>query len=150
MGELALDHLRHAPLLQHDENASRHFGYWAAIEINELGRLEAKRAEIDAIFIDRRAVSLHLLDECDQWAAKGDDIGEEAPAEHRRAHLEEIFGRGVDVVDLESVADDEERMRESTEQCLSVDVLRGGIAKNAGPFGQAAQAVYPLEAFVLV
>src|ERR1041385_6936305 len=98
MGQLPLDHLRHAPLLQHDQNASRHFRYWAAIEIDELGRLEAERAEIDAVFVDGRAVSLHLLDEGDQWAAEGDDIGEEAPAEHRCAHLEEIFGSGGPVV----------------------------------------------------
>jgi hypothetical protein len=41
-------------------------------------------------------------------------------------------------------------MRESTEQCFSVNLLRLGIATNVGPFGQAAQAVYPLETSVEV
>ena len=50
--KLAFDHLRHRALLQHDQHASGHFGDWCAVEIDELGRSETKRAELDAIFID--------------------------------------------------------------------------------------------------
>ena len=41
MGELTLDHLRHAALLQHDQHASRRLGHRAAVEIDELRRIEA-------------------------------------------------------------------------------------------------------------
>ena len=107
MGELALDHLRHAALLEHDQHASRHLGDRTAVEIDELRRLEAERAEIDAIFVDRGAVSLHLLDESDQRAAEGDDVGESAAAENAGAHLEEIFRCGVGVFDGKPLADDQ-------------------------------------------
>ena len=66
MGELTLDHLRHAALLQHDQHASGHFRQRSAVEIDQLRRLEPERAEIDAIFVDRGSVSLHLLDESDE------------------------------------------------------------------------------------
>ncbi len=102
MGELALDHLRHAALLEHDQHAARRIGQRSGVEIDELRRLEAERAEVDAIFVDGGAVPLHLLDESDERAAEGDDIGEDAAAQHARAHLEEVFGGGVGVVDPEA------------------------------------------------
>ena len=116
MGELTLDHLRHAALLQHDQHAPGHLGERSAVEIDELRRLEAERAEIDAIFVDRGAVPLHLLDQRDQRAAEGDDVGESAAAQHAGAHLEEVFGGGVGVVDGKPLADDEQRMGQSAEQ----------------------------------
>src|SRR5262249_34754846 len=155
MGELALDHLCHAALLKHDESASGHFGHGPAVEVDEFGRLEAERAEIDAILIDGGAVSLHLLHKSNEWAAESDDVGELAPAKHSRAHLEEVLCGGVGVggvegVDLEPLADDEERMRKCTEQRLSLDLQRLGTATKPGPFGRAAQEVYPLVAFIVV
>src|SRR5262249_51784280 len=50
---------------------------------------------------------------------------------------------GVDVVNLEPLANDEERMRKCTEQRLSLDLQRLGTATEAASFGRAAQAVYP-------
>src|SRR5262245_53373285 len=147
MSELTLDHLRHAALLQHDEDAAWHFRYRSTVEIDELGRLETERSEIDAIFIDGRAISLHLLHKRDKWAAKSDDIGEQAPAEYGRAHLKEVLSGRVDVIDLHTLADDEERMRESAEQRLRLNLRRPG---NAGLFGRATQAVYPLIRFIVV
>src|SRR5262245_30094739 len=76
MGQLALDHLRHAALLDHDEYAPRQFGDWAAVKIDEPRRVEAKRAQLDAVFVDGRAVPLHLFDESDQRTAEGNDIRE--------------------------------------------------------------------------
>ena len=110
MGKLALDHLRHAALLEHDQDAAGYLRQRSAIEIDQLRRFETERAEVDGIFVDRGAVSLHLFDESDERAAEGDDVGEQALAQHARAHLEEIFGRGVGVVDPEAPADNEERM----------------------------------------
>ena len=63
MGQLTLDHLRHTALLQHDEDTSLRLWQWTAIEVDELRRVETKRAEIDAIFVDRGAVTLHLFDQ---------------------------------------------------------------------------------------
>ena len=107
MRKLALDHLRHAALLQHDQHTPRHLGDRTAVEIDELRRLEPERAEIDAVFVDRGAVSLHLLDESDERAAEGDHVDEGAAAENAGAHLEEIFGCGVGVFDGKPLADDQ-------------------------------------------
>src|SRR3990170_388994 len=144
MGELALDHLRHAPLLEHDQHAPGHFRDRPAVEIDELRRLEAEGAQIDAIFVDRGAVPLHLLHESDERTAEGDHIGERAAAEHARAHLEEIFRGGVRVFDSEPLADDEKRMGQRAEQRLGLNRLGLTTAPQVGFFGRAAQAVYPL------
>ena len=99
------------------------------------GRLEAERAEVHAIFVDCGAVPLHLLDERDERAAEGDHIGEAAAAEHARAHLEEVLGGRVDVVDPEALTDDEERIRQRAEQRLGLDRLRLGSPAQARSFG---------------
>ena len=111
MGQLTLNHLRHAALLQHDEDASLRFWQWTAIEVDELRRVETKRAEIDAIFVDRGAVTLHLIDQGEQRTAESDDIGEGATAQHTRAHLKKVFSGGVDIVNLEPLPDHQQRMR---------------------------------------
>ena len=111
MGQLTLDHLRHAALLQHDEDTSLRLWQWTAIEVDELRRFETERAEIDAIFVDRGAVTLHLFDQSKQWTAESDDIGESAAAQHTRAHLKKVFSGGVDIVNLEPLPDHQERMR---------------------------------------
>ena len=87
-----------------------------AVEIDELRRIEPERAEVDAIFVDGGPVPLHLLDERDERTAEGHDVGEVAPAEHAGAHLEEIFGGGVGVVDAQPLADNKQRMGQRTEQ----------------------------------
>ena len=115
MGELTLDHLRHAALLQHDQHAARSLGQWSAVKVDELRHVEAVGAEIDAIFIDVRAVALDLPDERDERTAEGDDIAERMAAENRRAHLEEVFTGGVDIFDAETLADHEQRMRQGAQ-----------------------------------
>ena len=146
MGELALDHLRHAALLQHDHDAAGHLGDGSAIEIDQLRRIEAERAEIDAVFVDRGAVALHLLDQRDQRAAEGHHVDERATAQNPGAHLKEIFGCCVGVFDGMPLADDEQRMRQSAEQRVGLDRLGWDDASQIGFFGRAAQAVYPLLA----
>src|SRR5262249_13770222 len=94
MGKLALDHLCHAALLKQGARVRGFFGDWPAVEVEEFGRLEAERAEIDAILIDGSAVSLHLLHKSNEWAAESDDVGELAPAKHSRARLEEVLCGG--------------------------------------------------------
>ena len=91
-------------------------GTRAAVEIDELRRIEAVGAEIDAVFVDVGFVPLHLLDERDERAAEGDDVGELALAENRRAHLEEVFGGGVDVFDVQPLADQQHRMGQRAQQ----------------------------------
>ena len=99
MGELPLDHLRHAALLEHDQHAPGRLWQRPGVEIDELRRVEPVRAQVDAIFVDGGAVPLHLLDKRDERAAEGDDVAEVAFAKHARAHLEKVLGRGVGVVD---------------------------------------------------
>ena len=143
VGELPLDHLRHAALLQHDHHAAGRVGQRPAIKIDELRRIEAEGAEIHAIFVDGGAVALHLLDEGDERAAEGDDFGERVAAQHARAHLEEILGRGVGIFEAKAVTDDEERMGQRAEQRFRLKGRRLGRTARALPFGRCAQAVYP-------
>ena len=145
MSELTLDHLRHAALLQHDEHASGRLGHGAAVEIDKLRRIETVGAEIDAIFIDVGFVTLHLLDEGDERAAEGDDVGELALAESRGAHLKEIFAGGVDVFDVQSLADHKQRMRQRAQQRFARDRRRLDRTPRARFFGRGAQAMYPLN-----
>ena len=144
MGKLALDHLRHAALLQHDHHAAGHFRDGPAVKIDQFRRVEAERAEIDAVLVDRGAVALHLLDQGDERAAEGDHVGERAAAQDARAHAEEIFRRNIGVYDGEPFADDEERVRQRAQQRLNLNRLGRGNAPRVGLFGRAAQAVYPL------
>src|SRR5262245_60795584 len=143
MDELSLDHLRHAPLLQHDEYASGRLGHGAAVEIDKLWRIETVGAEVDPVFVDVGFVPLHLLDKGDERAAEGDDVGELALAENRGAHLEEIHGRGVGVVDMQTLADDKHRVR----QCIQQRFARHRRPLNWTPrarlSGRGAQAMYP-------
>ncbi len=149
MGELALDHLRHAALLEHDQHTPRHLRNRAAIKIDELRRLEAEGAQIDAVFVDRGAVPLHLLHESDEGTAEGDHVGERAAAQNARAHLEEIFRGGVGIFDGKPLADDKKRVGQRTEQRVGLDRLALENAPQVGFFGRAAQAVYPLRRWLL-
>ena len=145
MGELTLDHLRHAPLLQHDQHASRRLWHRAAVKIDELRRIETVRAEIDAVFVDVGFVALHLLDERDERTAEGDDVGELALAESRGAHLEEIFAGGVDVFDVQPLADQQHRMGQRAQQRLARHQRCLNWTPRARFSGRGAQAMYPLN-----
>src|SRR5262245_22358385 len=142
MGQLALDHVGHAALLDHDEHAPRQFGDRTAIKVDELRRVEAKPTQLDAVFVDARAVSLHLLDKSDQRTAEGDDFGERAPAQHADAHLKEIFSGDVGISDGELVADHQQRMRQCAEK-RDLDRRYLGDTARIEFFVRAAQAVYP-------
>ena len=130
MGELPLDHLRHAALLEHDQHAPRGLRQRPGVKIDELRRIESVRAQVDTVFVDGGAVPLHLLDQRDERAAEGNDVAEVAPAKRARAHLEEVLSRGVGVVDPQALADDEERMGQSAEQ--SIRYNRRGLRLAAG------------------
>src|SRR5579885_36538 len=143
MGELALDHLRHAALLEHDQDAARRVGQRPAVEIDELRRLEAERAELDAVFVDGGAAALHLLDEGNQRAAEGHHVGQVPLAENAGAHLEEIFRRGVGVVDPEAAPDRHKRMGQRGEESIGLDPRGLGMPPSIRLFRRAAQAVYP-------
>ena len=89
MRELALDHLRHAALLQHQDHVARLFRHWSAVNVDELGAGEARCRDLDAVLVDRRTRGLHLLDKRQQRAAEGDDVGHVAAPQRRCAHREE-------------------------------------------------------------
>ena len=149
MGELPLDHLRHAALLEHDQHAPGRICQRPGVEIDELRRVEPVRAQVDAIFVDGGAVPLHLLDKRYERAAEGDDVAEVAFAKHARAHLEKVLGRGVGVVDPKPLADDEKRMGQRAEQGIRYNRGWLGVAAGARLFGRAAQAVYPCRGLLL-
>src|SRR4029077_18867115 len=116
-----------------------------AIKVDELRRIETVRAEVDTVFVYMRLVSLHLLDESDERAVEGNDVGKLAPAENRGAHLEEILGRGVDVFDAQPLADQQRRMGQRIEQRFGQELRRLDETPRAWFFGRSAQPVYPRD-----
>ena len=144
MGELPLDHLRHAALLQQHHHLPGRFWQRSAIEIDELRRLEPERAELHAVFVDCGAVALHLLDQRNQRAAECHDIGESMAAEHAGAHLKEVFGGGIGIFDGEALADHEQWMGQGAEHRLTGDCRRLGLTARATLFCRHIQNVYIL------
>ena len=124
MRQLPLDHLRHRPLLQHQKHIARLFRQRTAVDIDELGAGKSRCRDLDAVFVDRRAGRLHLLDECEQRATESDDVGYVAARQRRGAHREEYFRGGVGENDGLVVADDENRMRQGAEQTLAINNSR--------------------------
>ena len=110
--ELALDHLRHGALLQHDDDEMRLVGHRPAVDVDELGRGELRARHVDAVLVDGRAGGAHLVDEGEQRAAEGDDVVEREALQDGDAGREERLGRGVGVDDAVLVGEDEDRMRQ--------------------------------------
>ncbi len=63
MGELALDHLRHVPLLQHEHDQPRLVRHGTAVHVDELGALELRPGHLDAVLVHRRAGAADLVDQ---------------------------------------------------------------------------------------
>ena len=76
MGKLALDHLRHVPLLQHEHDQPRLVRHRAAVHVNEFGALKLRPGDLDAVLVHRRAGVAHLLDQRQQRAAEAEHLVE--------------------------------------------------------------------------
>ena len=88
MRQLALDHLRHRALVQHEEHVARFFRQRAAVDVDELCAGEPRGRDLDPIFVDGRARGLHLLDKSQQWAAESNDVGNPTSRQCGRTHRE--------------------------------------------------------------
>ena len=124
MGELALDHLRHGALLQHDDDEMRLLGHRPAVDVDELGRREPRARHVDAVLVDGRAGAAHLIDEGEQRTAEGDDVVERQALQDGNAGREERLGGGVGVDDAVLVRRDEDRMRQGGQQHVVLDRRR--------------------------
>ena len=116
MGELAVDLVGHRALLQHDDDAARLFEAGRGVDVDDALGAVARRADVDAVFVDRRAALAHLLDQRQQRAAEGHEIGERVPAEHVGRGLEEGLGRRVGLGDACRRRRPADGMRQRVEQ----------------------------------
>ena len=143
MGQLAFDHLSHAALLQHDQDKARLIGQRAGKHIDELGALDARHHDLDAVFIDRRVGAPDLLDQRQQGRAERDDVGQALALQHRLAAGREDLGCRVGIDDAVILAEHQDRMRQGCEQQVVLDVaarLDGGNGWVRDVFAHAAMA----------
>ena len=107
MGELAVDLVGHRALLEHDDHAAPALEHRRGVDVDDALAAVPRRADIDAVLVDRRAALAHLVDQRQERAAEGHEIGERMAAEHVGRGLEEALGRGVRFAGSLPVAVDE-------------------------------------------
>ena len=93
MGELALDHLRHRALLQHQHDQARLVGHAPAEHVDQAVHAAARQADVDAVLVDGGAGAPHLADQRAERAREGDDVGQRLALQHAVAEREEGLGR---------------------------------------------------------
>ncbi len=90
--ELALDHLRHVALLQHDRDEMRLLRHRPAVDIDELRRGGLRRCHLDGILVHGRAGVANLIDEGQQGTAEADHFVEPHPGQNGGARGEKRLG----------------------------------------------------------
>ena len=66
MRHLAVDLVGHRAFLEHDDDRAGQFGHRRDIEVDDPFDAEARRGDVDAVFVDRRAALAHLVDQSQQ------------------------------------------------------------------------------------
>ena len=133
MGELALDHLRHRALLQHQHDQARLLGDAAGEHVDQAVHAAARQVDLDAVLVDGGARLAHLPHQRAQRAREGDDVGQRLALQHAVAEREEGLRREVGVEHAVVVAEHQHRVRQRGEQQIVLDVPaladgRAGIA----------------------
>ena len=113
MGELAVHLVGDGALLQHHHDVVRPLGQRRDMQVDEALARIARRAEIDLVFVDRRAALAHLLDQRQQRAAERHQVAQRVPAQQRQRRFEEGFRRHIGVGDLAVGRDHDDRMRQA-------------------------------------
>ena len=100
MGQLALDHLRHVPLLQHEHDEAGLVRHRAAIDVDQLGALKLRRRRPRRRIRSRvEPERAHLVDQRQQRATEGHHLVELDALQQGDAARQERFRRGVGVDD---------------------------------------------------
>ena len=99
MGQLPVYFIGNRPFLQHDQHPAVAVRQRGAMHIDAPVAVDARPAEVDAIFVDRGAALAHLLDQRHQRRAERQQAVELLADQYRLADLEERLGRGIGVDD---------------------------------------------------
>ena len=89
MGELAVHLVGDRALLQHDDHMVRPLRQRRDVQVDEALAGIARRAEIDLVFVDRRAARAHLIDQRQQGAAERHEVAQAMTAQQRQRGFEE-------------------------------------------------------------
>ena len=89
----------------------------------------ARRGDVELVAVDRRLAGDRLLDEAEHRRAERQDVGEPGAQQRRAAHVEEMFGRVVDLADASRSVERQHRLRQGVEQSQRVGE---GVADRAG------------------
>ena len=125
MRHLAVDLVGHRAFLEHHDDRAGQLGDRSDIEIDDLLLADARRGNVDAIFVDRRLALAHLVDQRQQRAAERHEARQAALRQDRRARPEEVFGIGIGVVDQPVGADHDHRPADRVEHDLRGIECRG-------------------------
>ena len=130
VGELALDHLRHAALLQHDDDMALIFRERRRRRHRRALAGGIRQAEIEGIFVDGGVGLANLRDQRQQRAGEGDEIVDLAAPQPIFADAEEHLGGKVHIDDAITGPQNQDRMRQRVEQDI------GGVLVTAPPNGR--------------
>jgi hypothetical protein len=122
MRQLALDHVRHGALLQHQDDQAGMVGEGAAEHVDQPVRARARQADVDPVLVDGRARAPHLPHQRAERTGEGDDVGQRLALEHALAEGEEGLRRRVGVEHPVVVAEHQDRMRKRGQQQVVFDV----------------------------
>ena len=86
-------------LLQHHDDMAGPLGERGDVQIDLAVAADARRAEIDLVFVDRRAARAHLVDQRQQRTAERHQLLQRLPPQELRRNLEEGFGGDIGVDD---------------------------------------------------
>ena len=100
MGELAVHLVGDGALLQHHHDMAGPLRHRRDIEVDEALARIARRREVDAIFVHRRAAVAHLLDQREQRRAERHEVAQQMPPQQQHRDFEEGFGRDIGLGDL--------------------------------------------------
>ncbi len=91
------------------------FRHGCDVEVHDPLGAETRRGDIDAVFVERRALLAHLLHQREQRATKWHEAIEPDPRQHRRAGAEEILRIRVREHDLVVRIDHDDGMADGVE-----------------------------------
>ena len=107
-------------LLQHHDDMAGPLGQRRDVQIDLAVAADARRAEIDLVFVDRRAARSHLVDQRQQRTAERHQVLQRLPAQELRRDLEEGFGGDIGVDDAAVGRDQQHGIRQRVEDRLAV------------------------------
>jgi hypothetical protein len=134
MGELAVHLVGDGALLHHHHDMAGLFGHRRNMQIDQLVDADARRAEIDLVFVDGRADTADLLDQFEHGTAERHQLLQRLSLEMRDRGLEEGFRCHVGIDDLAVRCDQQQRVG----QCVEHGIPQS--RRSCGMVGKSAHA----------